>query len=127
MTARGKVLVADDSAEIADFIAEALTEEGYTVRRAATGHGVLAAILADPPDLVLIDLVLGGMSGLDVMRALQIPYPSIPIVIMTTSPRFAHDLKENGIAVCLLKPFTLDDLLTCVAQHIRRQNAAGRK
>jgi DNA-binding response OmpR family regulator len=123
MTARRTVLIADDAPEIVDFIAEVLTDEGYQVRRAINGPETLATILANPPDLALIDLVFGGMSGLDVVRDMRTQGIDVPVVIMTANTRFAYDLEQHGAVVCLRKPFDLDELLACVSQHIQRDAA----
>jgi CheY-like chemotaxis protein len=61
-----------------------------------------------------------GTSGIDVIRNLQQPGTSdIPIVIMTADVPATRTLDLDGIAFCLLKPFDIDELLNCVARHIR--------
>jgi DNA-binding response OmpR family regulator len=121
MPARGTVLVADDDILILDFITEALSDEGYQVRCATNGAEAAAALLTNKLDLALIDLLFGGMSGLDVLRAVRAHGITIPIIIMTDNTTQAQSLEAQGADVCLLKPFDLDDLFACVAQHIRPQ------
>jgi DNA-binding response OmpR family regulator len=121
MSSLGTILVAEDDAAIAALLIEVLAEEGYAVQIAATGADALAALQADRLDLALLDLGLPGMSGwqlLEVARAQQI---DVPIVIMTASSLAADELMAAGARTCLFKPFELDDLLACVAQHIRRR------
>ena len=111
MPARSTVLVADDDVPILDFITEALTDEGYQVRRATNGAEATAALLSNSIDLALIDLLFGGMSGLDVLRAARAQGITVPIIIMTANTLRAQSLEAQGATICLLKPFDLDDLL----------------
>jgi CheY-like chemotaxis protein len=119
MAARGTVLVADTTWEIADVIVEVLADEGYQVWQAAEVSAVITAILADPPDLILIDECAAEMSRRNVLRDLQTWGVDVPIVIMTTNPEAVDDLTAHGAARCLLKPFELDQLLDCVTRYIR--------
>jgi DNA-binding response OmpR family regulator len=121
MPDRGTVLVADDDVPILEFITEALTDEGYQVRRATNGAEATAALLTNSLDLALIDLLFGGMSGLDVLRAVRAQGIAIPIVIMTANTPQARSLEAQGAAVCLLKPFDLEDMLACVEEYIKPQ------
>src|SRR3954463_5158815 len=67
-TAPGRVLVVDDDARVRTVVAWQLEAEGYAVGEAADGQSALEAILADPPDLVILDLSLPGLNGLEVLR-----------------------------------------------------------
>jgi two-component system, OmpR family, response regulator MprA len=121
MSSLGTILVAEDDGAIADVLAEVLTDEGYAVQTVASGADALAALQADRLDLALIDLYLPILSGwelLEVARAQQI---DVPIVIMTASTLATDELEAAGARACLFKPFELNELLTCVTQHIRRR------
>jgi DNA-binding response OmpR family regulator len=124
MVPRGIILVADDDRSIANFIVEALTDEGYATSSVYDGAAATAAILAGPPDLALIDLLFGGMSGLDVIRAVRAWGVDLPMVIITTNTAETPSIEAQGVAACLLKPFDLDDLYTCVAKYIRPESTA---
>ena len=119
MASRGFVLVADDDQLIVEFIVEALADAGYTASGVFDGAAATAAILANPPDLVLIDLLIGGMSGLEVVRAVRAWGIDIPMVIIAVNIFQSEALDAHDATACLLKPFDLDDLLACVAEHIR--------
>jgi DNA-binding response OmpR family regulator len=119
MVPRGTVLIADDERAIVEFIIEALMDEGYIASGVSDGAAAVAAILATAPDLALLDLLLGGMSGLDVIRAVRARGSATPMVIMTADTARAAVLEAQSAATCLLKPFDLDDLYTCVAKHLR--------
>jgi DNA-binding response OmpR family regulator len=118
---RGTILVAEGDRTIAALLIEVLGEEGYVVQIAASGADALAALQADLLDLALIDLSLPGMSGRQVLEVAHAQQLAVPIVVMTASTLATDDLIAAGARTCLFKPFDLDDLLCCVAQHIRRR------
>jgi DNA-binding response OmpR family regulator len=121
MTTRKTILIVEDDAGIIDLLIELLTEEGYAVQVAARGDDALAALLAEPYALALVDLHLPGLGGWEVLKALRAQPIDTPIVVMTSSTLPADELAAMGVTACLLKPFDLDELLTCVAEHIRRR------
>jgi two-component system response regulator MprA len=121
MTTQKTILIAEDDAGIIGLLIELLTEEGYAVQVAASGDDALAALPAEPYDLALVDLHLPGLGGWEVLKALRAQPIDTPIVIMTTDTLDATKLEAAGAHACLYKPFELDDLLECVAQHIRRR------
>jgi DNA-binding response OmpR family regulator len=121
MSSLGTILVAEDDAAIADVLVAVLTDEGYAVQTVASGSEALAALQATSPDLALIDLSLPGMSGWELLEAVRAQQLDVPIVVMTASTLAAEELAAADARTCLYKPFDLDDLLACVAQHIRRR------
>ena len=121
MHAAGDILVVDDDEPTATFIAEALSDEGYTVRTALFAADVRAALIAQRPELVLLDLHLPGKTGDILVQDLKDDgLVHVPIVMMTADAKAARELSMDGIVFCLIKPFALDDLVECVAKHIRR-------
>jgi CheY-like chemotaxis protein len=113
---RGKadVLVVDDHREIAELVAEILTDEGYTVRTAANGAEGLREILARQPDVLLLDIAMPIMTGDRLLMKLpSIGAQNLRVIIMTadTAPERFRDLGYFGI---LRKPFDLMDLLESV-------------
>ena len=124
MHSAGDILVVDDDEPTATFIAEALSDEGYTVRTALFAAEARAALIAQRPELVLLDLHLPGKTGDILVQDLKDDgLVHIPIVMMTADAKAARELSMDGIACCLIKPFDLDDLVECVAKHIRRADA----
>jgi DNA-binding response OmpR family regulator len=116
----GDILVIDDYSPTVEFIAEALMDDGYTVRTASDAARAQAAIAERRPDLVLVDLHLPGTSGDVLARDLQNDgLADVPVILMTADARSADTLSMDGIAFCLSKPFGLDDLLACITTHIR--------
>jgi DNA-binding response OmpR family regulator len=120
MMSLGTLLVAEDDAAIADVLVEVLTEEGYAVQVVATGADALQALQTEPLDLALIDLAMPGLSGLEVLEGAHAQQIDVPIVIMTARTRVTEELTAAGARTCLYKPFELDELLSCVLEHIRR-------
>ena len=119
MSPSGTILIADDEPNIVDLLTDLLVDAHYQVQHARTGAEAVAVILTGLPGLALIDLRHGGMSGLDVIRAVRARGSAVPVVIMTTNPEQAHALESHGAITCLCKPFDLDDVLACVTRHIQ--------
>ena len=114
-----KVLVLDDDQSTADFIAEALDDEGYTVRATYDAGSALAAIEADQPDVILLDLRLPGIDGVDVFRLLHDRgLATVPIILMTADNNALQELTIQGVKFILFKPFALDTLLNCVDEAL---------
>jgi CheY-like chemotaxis protein len=80
----------------------------------------LAALAATIPDLILLDLLMPGMSGSELLAYLRTHgHAEVPVVIMTADTKAAQLLAAQEAPRCLIKPFTLDALLDCVARAIR--------
>ena len=111
----------DDEAVLVDAVQARLISEGYVVRTAADGPGALASVEADRPDLVVLDLMLPGMDGLEVCREIQ-KRDWIPVLMLTA--RTEESDKIAGFAVgaddYLTKPFSLRELAARVRAILRR-------
>ncbi len=118
------ILVVDDELAIREFMAEELRQDGYRVATAASGEEALAYLEQHPIDLVLLDLRMKGMDGLQTMAEIyRRPLP--PEVIMLT----AYATLDTAIAVIkqggndfLVKPCTHDELLQSVRQSLQRRS-----
>jgi two-component system response regulator VicR len=122
MSNAGDILIVDDDQPIVEFMTEALAEEGYSVRSAYNVANALDATLERLPDLIIMDLHMPGKTGDVFVRDLRRDGRSdLPVILMTADTASARALETEGIAYCLLKPFDLDDLLSCVAKYIRTQ------
>ena len=113
------ILVVDDEPAILDMIAELLGFEGYQVVTTGQGSIALAWAKADPPALILLDLMMPGMSGWQLIAALKASRETraIPIVVLSARrdlPAIAQDL---GIATFLTKPFDIDELIGIVRHY----------
>jgi two-component system sensor histidine kinase ChiS len=109
------VLVVDDDPAIRQYVGDILELEGHTVHSAADGHAALAAIEADRPDCVLLDIMMPGMSGHQVLAAVRKADrgPRLPVVMLTAAADEAQAWKawDSGVDYFLPKPFDVDQLL----------------
>lgn len=122
---RTRILIIEDEAAIAEGIAYNLRREGYEVVRAADGETGLAEARRTRPDLVLLDLMLPGLSGLEVCQALRRD-GSLPVIMLTA--RDTETDKVVGLTVgaddYVTKPFSMAELLARVKAVLRRASAA---
>ena len=113
------ILVVDDDSATVEFMIEALQEEGYLCCAAYDGESALLAITTARPALVLLDLHLPDLSGVDVVAQLhRHDLVQVPIVLMTADATATTQLPTATFPEYLLKPFYLDDLLACVARFV---------
>jgi DNA-binding response OmpR family regulator len=118
------VLVVEDDWAVADFIAEVLRDEGYSVRTAGSGAQARAALSIEPPDLVLCDLRLPDIAGSTLLAELRRDgHADISMVMMTADSERARAISAQGDYRCLNKPFDLGDLLACVASGVRQHDS----
>ncbi|MCC6849150.1 MAG: response regulator [Deltaproteobacteria bacterium] len=121
------ILVVDDSADIALISARMLTQRGFAVITAHTGAEALAMVARQRPSLVLLDVMMPGMSGLDVLRALKADPSTATIpIIMVTAKSTDDDLLsgyQQGADYYITKPFTADVLIYGVSLVLGHQVA----
>ena len=122
-----KVLVVEDERDIAALISYHLTREGYRVRTAEGGDEALEAVTAERPDIVLLDLMLPGFSGYDVLTEMRRKpqLAEVPIIVLTARREEADRIKgfELGADDYLTKPFSPRELVLRVAAVLRRAQA----
>lgn len=118
-----KILVVDDELKIARLVRDYLTEAGFDVVVAGTGPGAVASARAEQPDLVILDLGLPGMDGLDVTRAIR-TRSSIPIVMLTARSDETDRIVglELGADDYVVKPFSPRELVARVKAVLRRSS-----
>ncbi len=112
------ILVVEDEEPVQQLVADLLTEEGYQVVVAGDGAQALALMQGELPDLVITDLMMPVMSGVELCQRLRCDAQTrgLPIlVISAASNGLAADCAANGF---LPKPFDLDALLALVQQHV---------
>jgi CheY-like chemotaxis protein len=110
---RGSVLVVDDEANARYAICEILREEHYGVETAADGFNALEKLSAFTPEVVLTDLKMPGMDGLELMKKIRTNYPGISVIVMTAfgDADTATAVMAHGATEYLTKPVDIDELL----------------
>jgi DNA-binding response OmpR family regulator len=116
-----RILVVEDEARILAFLRRGLEAEGYTVVAADNGRDGLALASAGRWDLVVLDLLLPGLSGLQVLRELHRVRPRLPVLILSARSDLQTKLRgfELGATDYVAKPFALDELLARVRVQLR--------
>jgi DNA-binding NtrC family response regulator len=121
------ILIIDDEAALVRSLSFALKSEGYEVHGAHSGADGLAAARRVEPAVVLLDLRLPDMSGLDVLDRLLHERPDLPVVMISAhgDTRAAVQAVKKGAADYLSKPFELDDLFHVIASVLERQRLSS--
>jgi DNA-binding response OmpR family regulator len=120
-----KLLLVEDEERIASFLVRGLEAHGYTVEHVATGAEALARLRGGPPDLVVLDLALPDIDGLDVLRSLREEKRPVSVIILTARAD-VDDLVDGldlGADDYLTKPFAFDELLARVRARLRARPA----
>ena len=120
-----KILVIDDELNLRKLAKANLTARGYQVVLAADGEQGLKLAQLDPPHLILLDLMLPGMSGWDVLMALKTnqKLKKIPVIIMTATVPEGEEYKIRSMRAAgyLVKPFGVDELMRQVEQVLGKR------
>ncbi|MCC8362481.1 response regulator [Lysobacter sp. A6] len=121
---QGKILLADDNADMRDYVRRLLEGDGYTVRAVGNGNDALAAAQEHLPDLVLTDVMMPGLDGFGLTAALREDPRTRHLPIVMLSARAGEDARadgmEGGADDYLVKPFSAKELLARVALQIER-------
>jgi len=113
------IVIVDDDRDIVDILAEAFDGEGFETITFQDGAAALEHILADPPALVLTDLVMPGLSGGLLVERLRAVYgPELPIVVMSASLHLSG-FTSLDVQAFLSKPFDLNELLEVISGYVR--------
>ena len=117
-----RILVVDDDANVTSVVRRGLSYEGYRVDTAATGPQALAMARDHTPDLVILDLMLPGLSGFDVLERLRLADADLPVLMLTARDGVDDQVKglELGADDYVVKPFRLEVLSARVKALLRR-------
>jgi two-component system, NtrC family, response regulator AtoC len=117
------ILIADDDTAIRQMLREFLEDEKFEVSEAPDGENALEGIRSGMYDLVLLDMRLPGMTGLDVLKELRAKHGDVPVILMTAygSPNIAIQASSLGAYSYITKPFDLDDVLLNIQRYFERQ------
>lgn len=117
-----KILVIEDEALILSFLARGLAAEGHAVDTAARGEDGLDRVSDGDPDLVILDVMLPGVDGFDVLAAIRAGDPRRPVIMLTARGEIADRVRglDLGATDYLVKPFAFAELTARIRAHTRR-------
>jgi two-component system response regulator MprA len=117
-----RILVVDDEPAVRDAVRRALVLSGYTVDVADGGGAAVAALAAEAPDAVVLDVAMPGVDGLEVCRRLRASGDRTPVLMLTARDRVADRVEglDAGADDYLVKPFALEELLARLRALLRR-------
>ncbi len=130
------ILITDDERDIRELISDILKDEGYTTRLAANSEECMAAINADPPALMILDIWLkdSQMDGIDILKKVRRDNPDVPVVIISGhgNIEIAVAAIKQGAYDFIEKPFNIDQLLVVIGRametsRLRRENSDLRR
>jgi len=117
------VLVVDDEEDVVDLMRDFLEAEGYTVRAASTGEDALAIVEREPVDCVLLDIMMPGISGFDVLRQLR-KHSDIPVLFLSARQEDSDKIRGLGLGGddYIVKSSTPGEIVARVKAVMRRTN-----
>lgn len=115
------IFIVDDDIHIGNMLEEVLQREGYKVSRAYSGTEALLVLSSQTPDLILLDLMLPGLNGEEILPKIQ----GIPVIILSAKSETAHkvQLLLDGACDYITKPFDLTELLARITVQLRNASS----
>ncbi|TYB90956.1 phosphate regulon transcriptional regulator PhoB [Oceaniovalibus sp. ACAM 378] len=126
---RPRVLIVEDEAAQREVLAYNLESEGFVVSRAATGDEALLLVAENPPDLILLDWMLPGVSGIEICRRLKMRTDTraIPVIMLSANGEDVDKVRglETGADDYMAKPYSVIELMARVRAQLRRTRPAA--
>lgn len=122
-----KILIVDDQNGIRVLLVEVFNVEGYKTFQASNGKLALEIVRQESPDLVLLDMKIPGMDGLDILKHVKQINPSIKVIMMTAYGELdmIKEATDHGALMHFTKPFDIDELRNAVNDELRKPNSPG--
>lgn len=122
------IAVIDDDVYIGNMLEEVLLKEGYKVLRAYSGTEALYLLTQNSPDLILLDLMLPGLSGEEVLLKLKTTLQDIPVIVVSAKVEIEDkvNLLLNGASDFITKPFNIKELLARITVQLRNTVPSGK-
>ncbi|WP_442596950.1 response regulator [Neobacillus sp. D3-1R] len=115
-----KILIVDDQFGIRILLNEVFQKEGYQTFQAANGVQALEIVKKHSPDLVLLDMKIPGMDGIEILKRMKVIDEDIRVIIMTAYGELdmIQEAKDLGALTHFAKPFDIDDIRAAVREHL---------
>jgi DNA-binding response OmpR family regulator len=113
-----RILLVDDDENILMFYCEEFEGEGYTVEIARDGDEALAKFAGNPPDLVLLDINMPGMDGIEILRQMKEAQTTVPIILNSAYQEYKQDIGSWASDAYVVKSVNMDELKTTVRKYI---------
>ncbi|MEB8717713.1 sporulation initiation phosphotransferase Spo0F [Bacillus cereus] len=116
----GKILIVDDQYEIRVLLHEVFQKEGYQTFQAANGFQALDIVKKDNPDLVVLDMKIPGMDGIEILKHVKEIDESIKVILMTAYGELdmIQEAKDLGALMHFAKPFDIDEIRQAVRNEL---------
>jgi DNA-binding NtrC family response regulator len=121
-----KVLIVDDEVEFASTLAERLALRNYDVKAVYHVEDAIAALESNPPDVVLLDLRMPGIGGVEVLKAIKKHDPTIEVILLTGQPKTEVNDEEipNGLFDYVMKPIDIAELIAKINNASEKRNSS---
>jgi len=121
---KAHILMVDDDRHITEVMRRALAYEGYSVDVALRGDEALQKVVEHPPDVIVLDIMMPGLDGLEVCRRIRASGNQVPILMLTAKDSLPDRVAglDTGADDYLLKPVELDEMLARIRAQLRRRN-----
>lgn len=118
-----KILLVDDEEEFVTTLAERLELRGLQARVALNGEAALQMIETDTPQIVILDVMMPGIGGFEVLRRIKSQHPQLPVILLTGRGSEKEGVKgmELGAFDCLMKPLNIEELINKMQEAIKSQ------
>ncbi len=122
-----RIVVVEDEPAIADFLVRGLEAAGYSVALAADGPSGERLVLGGEADLVVLDVMLPGKGGLEVLASIREVRPHLPVIILSAKGEIEDRIAglDSGATDYVTKPFSVPELLARIRAHLRTGSAEG--
>jgi DNA-binding response OmpR family regulator len=118
-----KILLVDDEEEFVTTLAERLELRGLQARTALNGEAALKMIEADIPQIVILDVMMPGIGGFEVLRRIKAQHPQLPVILLTGRGSTKEGIKgmQLGAFDYLMKPLNIEELIKKMQEAIESQ------
>ncbi|GAB4338782.1 MAG: response regulator [Desulfobulbaceae bacterium] len=113
-----RILLVDDEEGIQLLYREEFEEEGYEVISALNGEEALDKFTADPPDLVILDINMPGMNGIEVLRRMKEINPDLPVILSSAYQEYKQDFGSWASEEYIVKSANLDELKNAIRKYL---------